>query len=134
MSPDIEQPVDDLAAIADEAATVEAGAAAALIPDEAAPPVITASSSAEWRQAVAFGCGIIIAMRPELSDEWTSARLDALGDALATCGAHYGWNIEKLLGNPLLALALAAFPLLVGLIKVEKARAAEKVLQPITQE
>lgn len=97
-------------------------------PQKAEP---TASSAQEWRDAVQLGCGMVIAIRPELSEEWTEPRLNSFGDALAKCGAHYGWNIEKLLGHPVFALAISGFPLVMGLVRVEKAR-AEKKAAPVS--
>jgi len=119
---------DGLDAIAAEAAKFDAvgGEGGQGEPVEPQPLAVSVSSAQEWRDAVQFGCGMVIAIRPELSEEWTTPRLDAFGDALAKCGAHYGWNIEKLLGHPLFALAISGFPLAMGLVRVEKARAEKK--------
>lgn len=124
---------DGLDAIAREAATFDEQGAIINEPEggeqpENAEP--TASSAQEWRDAVQFGCGMVIVIRPELAEEWTVPRLNSFGDALAKCGAHYGWNIEKLLGHPLFALAISGFPLAMGLVRVEKAR-AEKKASPV---
>lgn len=119
---------DGLDAIAREAARFDAeqGGAQDAPHDDAQAVRDAVSSAQEWRDAVQFGCGLVIAMRPELAEEWTGARLDSFGDALAKCGAHYGWNIEKLLGHPLFAVAITGFPLAMGLVRVEKARAEKK--------
>lgn len=84
------------------------------------------SSAEEWLDAVEFGCGIVMEMRPELADEWTEKRRQKLAAALAKAGAHYGWNIEKLFGHPLAGLAVALWPMGKGLVKVERARAEQK--------
>ena len=124
--PEIPAP-DGLDAIAREAERFDALVGEDSLESAAHEPVAATraelvSSADEWRDAVGFGCGIVIEMRPELAVEWTGARLDKLADALAKCGAHYGWNIEKLLGHPLFGLAFATWPLAHGLIKVERAR------------
>lgn len=120
---------DGLDAIAREAATFDEQGAIIDEPEGGEQPQKaepSSSSAQEWRDAVQFGCGMVIAMRPELSEEWTEQRLNSFGDALAKCGAHYGWNIEKLLGHPLFAVAISGFPLVMGLVRVEKARAEKK--------
>lgn len=74
-----------------------------------------------WRQAVRAAGDIVTSALPEASPVWTRERMDNLGDALARCDEHYGWGgAGALLSNPLLALAVAAFPLALGTAQVYK--------------
>jgi|SRR3990172_5083720 len=115
----------ELDAIAAEAGAFEAGNVGAEGQPVAQPaPVVDPSE--EWRQAAHMGCGLVIAMRPELSSRWTHDKLDALGNALAQCAERYGWTVGGLLGHPLVALAFAAFPLGVALVDVEKERRSKE--------
>lgn len=109
--------------------------AAALDAETMAPPAGLADAAgmapmvdptAEWIDAANMGCGLVIAVYPELKDDWTKDRLDALGVALSKCAERYGWTVAELLGHPLVGLAFATWPLGAALVRVTKAREAEK--------
>ena len=113
-----------LDAVTREAELFEAGAiepGAQVLPGALAP-----DAAQEWRDAAHMGCGIVIAMRPELKAEWTPEVLDKLGDALHKCGERYGWTVAGIFAHPLLALAFATFPMVTALVRVERARAEAK--------
>lgn len=117
-------PLDAISAealAAEDAANVSGDTA---LPGVPVGPVIDPAQ--EWRDAAHMGCGIVVAMRPELAAEWTPAVLDRLGDALAKCGERYGWTVQGIFGHPLVGLAFATFPMVTALVRVERARAEEK--------
>jgi hypothetical protein len=116
---------DVLDQIAAEASVLEAQSAPVMPGAEvpAAPPVDPAQ---EWRDAVEQGSGLVLSVYPELQSEWTPTRLAALGNALAKCAEHYGWTVGGIFGHPLVGLGIAVFPLAVPLVKLGKAKAAEK--------
>src|SRR5574340_892448 len=105
---------EGLDAIAAEAAAFEVAAAPMETP--AAPPAPVVDPAQEWRDAANMGCGLILAMRPELKAEWTQDKLDALGDALHKCAERYGWTVAGIFGHPLVGLAFAVFPLGASLV------------------
>lgn len=115
---------EGLDAIAAEAAAFEVAAAPVETP--AAPPAPVVDPAQEWRDAANMGCGLILAMRPELKAEWTQDKLDALGDALHKCAERYGWTVAGIFGHPLVGLAFAVFPLGASLVRIERARAEKK--------
>lgn len=122
MSAENTQELDQIAA---EAAAMEAeNAAPTAQPGEPLPPPVDPAQ--EWRDAANMGCGLVIAMRPELKAEWTKDKLDALGDALNKCAERYGWTVGGMFGHPLVALAFAAFPLAASAVRVERERAEKK--------
>lgn len=124
--------IDPLDAIVAEASALEQQTAAA-VPgadqEPAAPPVDPAQ---EWRDAVVQASGLVLAVHPELSQDWTPARLDALGNALAKCAEHYGWTLGALFGHPLVGLGFASWPLAVPLVKLAKQKAAQRPVKPGT--
>lgn len=121
--------IAELDAIAAEAGAFEAGNVGTEGQPVAQPgPVVDPAE--EWRQAAHMGCGLVIAMRPELSSKWTPEKLDNLGNALAQCAERYGWTVGALLGHPLVALAFAVFPLGASLVEVEKARKVKEAEKP----
>ena len=72
-----------------------------------------------WRQAVRAAGDIVTSALPEAKPVWTRERMDNLGDALARCDEVYGWGgAGNLLTHPLIGLAVAAFPLAFGTVKV----------------
>lgn len=120
---------DPLAALSQEAAGIEAGADAAASPNAAmqAPPVDTAQ---EWRDAAAMGCGLIVAVYPELKADWTKETYDNLGNALDKCAKRYGWDLAEILGHPLLGLAFATWPMATSLARVVKTRNEARAKKP----
>ncbi|MBT2180499.1 hypothetical protein KKP06_22035 [Ralstonia pickettii] len=74
-----------------------------------------------WRQAVRAAGDIVTSALPEAKPVWTGERMDNLGDALARCDEQYGWGgAGALFSHPLIGLAVAAFPLALGTVKVLK--------------
>jgi len=127
---------DGLDAIAAESAKWEA--------ENAAPPVgadglpvtdqVRADTSGEWREAVRMGCGMVLAVKPELQADWTPGKMDALGDALDRCAVRYGWTVGELLGHPLLGLAFAAWGLAAPLVRIERAKSKLAQAAPMPSE
>lgn len=122
---------DGLDAIAREAATFDEQGAIIDEPEggeqpQNETPEATVSDVKEWRAAVRLGCGIVIAKNKGLEKEWTPEVLDDMAGALAVAGAHWGWNLQKIMGHPLIGLALAAWPMYEGAKRfaAEKAEAA----------
>ena len=80
-----------------------------------------------WRQAMRAARDIVVSGFPQATPVWTLERMDNIGAALAACDEKYGWGgAGRLLGSPLLALAVASFPVAIGtaqLIRVEKQKA-----------
>jgi hypothetical protein len=80
-----------------------------------------------WQQAMRAARDIIVSGFPQATPVWTLERMDNIGAALAACDEKYGWGgAGRLLGSPLLALAVASFPVAIGtaqLIRVEKQKA-----------
>jgi hypothetical protein len=119
---------DPLAALSQEAAGIEAGAdPSSPNPAMQALPVDTAQ---EWRDAAAMGCGLIVAVYPELKADWTKEVYDNLGNALDKCAQRYGWQLAEILGHPLLGLAFATWPMATSLSRVVKARNEAKAKKP----
>ncbi len=120
---------DPLAALSQEAAEIESGidAAASPNPTMQAQPIDTAQ---EWRDAAAMGCGLIVAVYPELKADWTKETYDNLGNALDKCAQRYGWKLAEILGHPLLGLAFATWPMATSLSRVLKARAEKNGKKP----
>lgn len=125
---------NELDQIAAEAAALEAEQAqasgVALSGEPLSPPVDPAK---EWRDAARMGCGLILAMRPELGGEWTPDKLDALGDALHKCAERYGWTVGGMFTHPLIGLGLAVFPLAASAVRVERERAEKKARERAAQ-
>lgn len=116
---------DELDMIAAEAAALEADTAPA-IPGEfgqTAQAAPMADPAQEWRDAAAMGCGMVVAMYPELKADWNEQRMADLGNALHRCAERYGWTVGGLFGHPLVGLAVATWPLGVSLARVAKERA-----------
>lgn len=118
---------DGLDAVAAEAARFDAAGVAQEVA-ESAPPSTQADSSVssidEWEDAVGFGASIVFEGVPELKEKWPQKKLDKFAGALAKAGEHYGWNIQKLLGHPLLGLAVASWPLAQGVREVMREKSA----------
>lgn len=116
---------EGLDVVAAEAAAFEATSAAPVaVPGEPSAPVVDPAQ--EWRDAAHMGCGLVMAMRPELKAEWTADKLDALGAALHKCAERYGWTVASFFGHPLVGMAFAVFPLAASLVRIERARAEKK--------
>lgn len=110
----------ELDKIAAEAAAMEA---VNTTPGAVEPLASPVDEAQEWRDAANMGCGLVIALRPELKAEWTPDKLDALGNALHKCAERYGWTVGGLFGHPLVGLAFAAWPLAVPMVRIERERA-----------
>lgn len=124
---------DELSKIAAEAEAMEAEQAQAsgALSGEVLPP--RPDPAQEWRDAAHMGCGLILAMRPELCQEWTPDKLDALGDALNKCAERYGWTVGGIFSHPLIGLGLAVFPLAASAVRVERERAEKKAKERAAQ-
>ena len=77
-----------------------------------------------WREAVGAARDIVCSTYPEADPVWSNDRMDALAGAMARCDAIYGWGgVGGLFANPMIGLAVAAYPLAVGTAKaIGKAR------------
>lgn len=119
---------DDLDQIAARASADDA-LAVQLTPEEQAKA--DKNPVKEW-QSVAHQVGALIcAGLPEVRPDWTAARLDALGEALAACAERYGWTAGALLSHPLLLLAVASFPLAASVGRAVQARKAMREAPPV---
>lgn len=118
---------EELANLAAEAAQVEAGevAASGVTADgvEVAAPVDPAE---EWKTATRMAAGMVLSLVPEIKPDWTDEKLDAFGEALGRCAQHYGWSVGEVVGHPLLALAIAGFPLAVPVWKLKQVKEQKK--------
>lgn len=78
-----------------------------------------------WLQAVDVAGEIISATWQSARPVWNKPAKERLAEALARCDEAYGWGgVGTIMSHPLLGLALAAFPLIVGTAKaVAKERA-----------
>lgn len=117
-----------LAAIAgEEIAENEAVAAAIEAQQQAEADAIMAELVEGWQTAMRHAADVVTSAADGLKPVWTNDRMDAIGAALARCDAHYGWGgAGKLLGHPVVAVAVASAPVVIGTIKwaqVEKAKA-----------
>jgi hypothetical protein len=82
-----------------------------------------------WTKAVAMAGDVICSMFPEASPVWNKERVSNLGAALARCDEHYDWGgVGGLLGNPLIGLAFAGFPVIAGTAKAIKAKREKDTL------
>lgn len=83
-----------------------------------------------WTKAVTMAGDVICSMFPEAGPVWSKERMGNLGAALARCDEHYDWGgVGGLLGNPLIGLAFAGFPLVAGTGKAIKAKRERDTLE-----
>lgn len=88
-----------------------------------------------WTKAVKMAGGVVCAALPKAGPVWTNERMENLGEALARCDEEYGWGgVGGALGHPLIGLAFAAFPILIGTARAIKATAAEAPVEVETRE
>ncbi|ONT51511.1 hypothetical protein, partial [Burkholderia cenocepacia] len=99
---DVDQPVDPLAAIAQEEIDAnEEVAAKAAAAAQAEDDAVMGDLVQGWQEACRHGADIITAAFDGLKPVWTPERMDNLGAALARADAHYGWGgAGRLLGHP----------------------------------
>ncbi len=82
--------------------------------------------AAGYREAMRHAAKMVTAMFAELKPVWADESMNNIGDALAHCDEHYGWGgAGKLLGHPLVHLAVASFPVAVGTAQYFKMRRAQ---------
>lgn len=88
-------------------------------------------STAGWLQAVDVAGEIIGATWQSARPVWNPAAKERLAEALARCDEAYGWGgVGTIMSHPLLGLAFAAFPLVLGTAKAvaeERRKAAVDV-------
>jgi len=84
-----------------------------------------------WLQAVDVAGEIIGATWPSARPVWNPAAKERLAEALARCDEAYGWGgVGAIMSHPLLGLAFAGFPLVLGTAKAvaeERRKAAVDV-------
>jgi hypothetical protein len=84
-----------------------------------------------WLQAVDVAGEIIGATWQSARPVWNPAAKERLAEALARCDEAYGWGgVGSIMSHPLLGLAFAAFPLVLGTAKAvaeERRKAAVDV-------
>lgn len=108
-----------LSSIADE----EAADTVQLEAEQAAGQQAEAEARAEdatagWLQAVDVAGEIISATWQSARPVWNPPAKERLASALAHCDEVYGWGgVGAIMSHPLLGLAFAAFPLVVGTAK-----------------
>jgi len=74
--------------------------------------------TAGWLQAVDVAGEIISATWQSARPVWNPPAKERLAAALAHCDAVYGWGgVGSIMSHPLLGLAFAAFPLVIGTAK-----------------
>jgi hypothetical protein len=121
-----------LSSIADEE-SAELGKAQA---DQSAQAHAEADARAEdategWLQAVDVAGEIIGATWPSARPVWNPPAKERLAAALARCDEAYGWGgVGAIMSHPLLGLAFAGFPLVLGTAKAvaeERRKAAVDV-------
>jgi hypothetical protein len=88
-------------------------------------------ATAGWLQAVDVAGEIVSATWQSARPVWNPAAKERLAEALARCDEAYGWGgVGTIMSHPLLGLALAAFPLVLGTAKAvaeERRKAAVDV-------
>jgi hypothetical protein len=100
--------------------------------DETAEADQRAADATEgWLQAVDVAGEIVSATWQSARPVWNPAAKERLAEALARCDEAYGWGgVGAIMSHPLLGLALAAFPLVLGTAKAvaeERRKAAVDV-------
>lgn len=120
-----------LTGIAQEEASEFAAAGESQQQAEAQEAEAEAETNAEgWTKAVMMAGDVIVSMFPEAAPVWSRERMTNLGGALARCDEHYDWGgVGGLLGNPLIGLAFAGFPLVAGTGKAIKAKRERDTLE-----
>lgn len=74
-----------------------------------------------WLAAIEHATDMIVAVIPEATPVWSPKRQEALAKALARCDEAYGWGgVGGFFSHPLIGLAFAAGPLVLGTAKAIK--------------
>lgn len=122
-----ETPADVIAQIGQEELDEHEAIAEKVQADEqAAIDAAHAALAAGYRDAMNHAAKMVSAMFPELKPVWGEDSMGNIGEAPAHCDEHYGWGgAGKLLGHPLVHLAVASFPVAVGTAQYFRMRRAE---------
>jgi hypothetical protein len=121
-----------LSSIADEeAAELGQGQADQHAQERAQAEARAEDATEGWLQAVDVAGEIIGATWPTARPVWNPPAKERLAQALARCDEAYGWGgVGAIMSHPLLGLALAGFPLVLGTAKAvadERRKAAIEV-------